>query len=166
MSGTSASTLLSGWGRGAFVCMDQPILHSSLLSRRAFVGRLAAIGGALGASLLAACQPAAPAVAPTSSAAKPAAPAATSAPAQGAATSAPAQAAATTAPAAAKAPTAAPAAAGQEKLGSQLIGKLEGPEIMVNAGRPAKLGEAPMLADLVKQGKLPPVEQRVPDEPL
>jgi peptide/nickel transport system substrate-binding protein len=146
--------------------MDQHILHSSVLSRRAFVGRLAAIGGALGASLVAACQPAAPAAAPTAAAAKPAA---TTAPAQGAATSAPAQsAAATTAPAAAKAPTAAAAAgqAGQEKLGSQLIGKLEGPEIMVNAARPAKLGEAPMLADLVKAGKLPPVEQRVPDEPL
>jgi peptide/nickel transport system substrate-binding protein len=26
--------------------------------------------------------------------------------------------------------------------------------------------EAPMLADLVKQGKLPPVEKRLPDEPL
>ena len=32
--------------------------------------------------------------------------------------------------------------------------------------RPAKLGEAPMLAELVKAGKLPPVEQRVPEEPL
>ena len=31
---------------------------------------------------------------------------------------------------------------------------------------PPKLGEAPMLAELVKAGKLPPVEQRVPDEPM
>jgi len=29
-----------------------------------------------------------------------------------------------------------------------------------------KYNEAPMLADLVKQGKLPPVEQRLPEEPL
>ena len=29
-----------------------------------------------------------------------------------------------------------------------------------------KFSEAPMLADLVKQGKLPPVEQRLPQEPL
>ena len=48
----------------------------------------------------------------------------------------------------------------------QLIGKLEGPEILAEAKRPAKLGEAPMLAELVKAGKLPPVEQRVPEEPL
>ena len=35
------------------------------------------------------------------------------------------------------------------------------------AGRPAagKYKEAPMLADLVKAGKLPPVEERLPDEP-
>ena len=29
-----------------------------------------------------------------------------------------------------------------------------------------KFAEAPMLAELVKAGKLPPVEQRVPAEPL
>src|SRR6266567_2926001 len=51
-------------------------------------------------------------------------------------------------------------------LGSQLIGKLEGPEVQPDAKRPAKLAEAPMLAELVKAGKLPPVEQRVPEEPL
>ena len=56
--------------------------------------------------------------------------------------------------------------ASQGGLGSQLIGKLEGPEVQVDAPRPAKLGEAPMLAELVKAGKLPPVEQRIPDEPL
>ncbi len=32
--------------------------------------------------------------------------------------------------------------------------------------KPAKFNEAPMLADLVKQGKLPPVEQRLPEDPL
>src|SRR5919109_4265673 len=30
---------------------------------------------------------------------------------------------------------------------------------------PGKFKEAPMLADLVKQGKLPPVEQRLPQNP-
>jgi len=130
-------------------------------SRRSF---LRASLGVVGVSLLAACAPAPPAAKPTE-AAKPAAPAATAAPA----------AAATTAPAAAAKPAeaakpaaAAPAAAAKpdEKLGAQLIGKWEGPELLMDAKRPAKLGEAPMLADLVKAGKLPPVEQRVPDEPL
>jgi len=32
--------------------------------------------------------------------------------------------------------------------------------------KPTKFNEAPMLAELVKQGKLPPVEQRLPPEPL
>lgn len=31
---------------------------------------------------------------------------------------------------------------------------------------PTTEGESPMLADLVEQGKLPPVEERLPDEPL
>ncbi len=91
-------------------------------------------------------------------------------------TAAPAPPPATTAPAApptaapptkAPAPTAAPtaAAAAPAPLGAQYIGKLEGYEIQVGAARPANLKEAPMLAELVKAGKLPPVEQRVPDEP-
>ena len=49
---------------------------------------------------------------------------------------------------------------------SGLVGELEGAKVQRDAPRPAKLGEAPMLAELVKAGKLPPVEQRVPDEPL
>jgi len=53
-----------------------------------------------------------------------------------------------------------------EGAGNVLIGKLEGPEILPDAKRPDKLGEAPMLADLVKAGKLPSVEQRVPLEPM
>src|SRR5262245_18891952 len=53
------------------------------------------------------------------------------------------------------------------KLGAQLIGKLEGPELILDPAKwPTKFNEAPMLAELVKQGKLPPVEQRVPKEPL
>jgi len=56
---------------------------------------------------------------------------------------------------------------GEPKLGATLIGKLEGPEYILDpANWPKKFGEAPMLADLVKQGKLPPVDQRVPEEPM
>ena len=57
--------------------------------------------------------------------------------------------------------------AGESKLGASLIGKLEGPENILDPAKwPKKFGEAPMLADLVKQGKLPPVDQRVPEEPM
>ena len=66
--------------------------------------------------------------------------------------------------------TSAPAAAGQAaepKLGAQLIGKLEGPTIVTDAAQfPNSFKEAPMLTELVKAGKLPPVEQRVPQDPL
>ncbi|MCD6290897.1 MAG: ABC transporter substrate-binding protein [Anaerolineae bacterium] len=34
------------------------------------------------------------------------------------------------------------------------------------AAPPSKYNEAPMLAELVKQGKLPPVDERLPEEPL
>ena len=55
----------------------------------------------------------------------------------------------------------------EAKIGAQLIGKLEGPELVLDATKwPKKFAEAPMLADLVKQGKLPPVDKRVPDEPM
>lgn len=53
------------------------------------------------------------------------------------------------------------------RLGAQLIGKLEGPEIIRDPAKwPRAFNEAPMLAELVKQGKLPPVQQRLPQEPL
>jgi peptide/nickel transport system substrate-binding protein len=53
------------------------------------------------------------------------------------------------------------------KLGAQLIGKLEGPEIIRDPLKwPKRFNEAPILAELVRQGKLPPVDQRVPLEPL
>ena len=49
------------------------------------------------------------------------------------------------------------------KLGAGLIGKLEGPEILRDpATFPKAFQEAPMLAELVKAGKLPPVAQRLP----
>ena len=57
--------------------------------------------------------------------------------------------------------------AAEPKLGAQLIGKLEGPELVLDAARwPKKFSEAPMLAELVKAGKLPSVDKRVPDEPM
>jgi peptide/nickel transport system substrate-binding protein len=45
-----------------------------------------------------------------------------------------------------------------------LVGTLEAPEIVTRI--PARFQEAPALAALVKEGKLPPVEQRLPVEPL
>jgi peptide/nickel transport system substrate-binding protein len=48
-----------------------------------------------------------------------------------------------------------------------LIGKLEGPEVVTDAARlPQKLNEAPQLAELVKAGKLPPVQERIGQDPL
>ena len=55
------------------------------------------------------------------------------------------------------------AAQAAPKLGAQFIGKLEGPEIVVDVARfPKAFKEAPMLAELVQAGKLPPVGQRLP----
>jgi peptide/nickel transport system substrate-binding protein len=131
------------------------------LSRRSFLR----VGlGMAGVSLLAACAPTAPATKPAET--KPAAPAATAPPSATTAPAAPAAAAKPTEaakPAAAAQPAAKP---GEQKLGAQLVGKWEGGEILQGATRPAKLGESPLLAELVKAGKLPPVEQRVPDEPM
>ena len=81
----------------------------------------------------------------------------------------------TTAPAATAAPkptdapkpTVAPTAAAkptEAKLGSTLVGKLEGPTIIREVAQyPKAFKEAPMLADLVKAGKLPEVAKRLPD---
>src|SRR5471030_1924920 len=50
---------------------------------------------------------------------------------------------------------------------SGLVGKLENPTIITDPAQwPKKFGEAPALAALVKAGKLPPVEQRIPQEPM
>ena len=141
-------------------------------SRRAFIR--AGIGGLAGVSLLAACAPAAPATKPAET--KPAAstaPAA-AAPAKPAEAAKPAAPAATTAPAAAvpakpaEAPKPAAATARpDEKIGRNLIGNLEGPTIVADAAQlPKSFNEAPALAELVKASKLPPVAQRIPQEPL
>jgi peptide/nickel transport system substrate-binding protein len=50
---------------------------------------------------------------------------------------------------------------------SGLVGKLENPTIITDPAQwPKTFQEAPALAALVKAGKLPPVEQRVPQEPM
>jgi peptide/nickel transport system substrate-binding protein len=81
-----------------------------------------------------------------------------------AATAAPAKPAAASASSSTPKPAAAkPAGA----MGSSLVGKLEGPEVMVDPARmPKAFKEAPQLAELVKQGVLPPVQQRIGQEPL
>jgi peptide/nickel transport system substrate-binding protein len=84
----------------------------------------------------------------------------------------PAAPAATTAPAAVKPaesrPTAAaPAAKSDQKLGSQLIGKLEGPTVVTDAAQfPKAFREAPAFAEMVKAGNLPPVQERLGQDPL
>lgn len=50
---------------------------------------------------------------------------------------------------------------------SGLVGKLEGPAMITDPGQiPKSFQEAPMLAELVKAGKLPPVGERVPQDPM
>ena len=52
-------------------------------------------------------------------------------------------------------------------LNPGLVGKLEDPTIVTDTALwPKKFSEAPALAELVKAGKLPPVEQRIPQEPM
>ena len=57
------------------------------------------------------------------------------------------------------------AAEAQGIAGSNLVGHMEGASI-AGSTRPAKLGEAPQLAQLVRDGKLPPVAERITEEPL
>jgi peptide/nickel transport system substrate-binding protein len=50
---------------------------------------------------------------------------------------------------------------------SGLVGKLEGATLVLDPAQwPKKFQESPKLNELVKAGKLPPVEQRLPEEPL
>ncbi|MFI5016011.1 MAG: ABC transporter substrate-binding protein [Hyphomicrobiales bacterium] len=61
-----------------------------------------------------------------------------------------------------------PAAAQSSDLAkSELVGKIEGPQLVLDPAQvPKEFHEAPMLAELVKAGKLPPVKDRLPAEPL
>ncbi|HEY0419681.1 MAG TPA: ABC transporter substrate-binding protein [Acetobacteraceae bacterium] len=73
--------------------------------------------------------------------------------------------AATFAAAASSADALAQAVSGTGQFGqSGLVGKLEGPA--QSDAIPSSFKEAPQLAELVRQGKLPPVAQRVGSEPL
>ncbi|MGH2560962.1 MAG: ABC transporter substrate-binding protein, partial [Thermomicrobiales bacterium] len=48
-----------------------------------------------------------------------------------------------------------------------LIGTLEGPEVVTDAAQfPTTFQEAPQLAELVQQGQLPPVQERIGQDPL
>ena len=50
---------------------------------------------------------------------------------------------------------------------SGLVGKLEGATMITDPAQwPKTFKKAPMLTELVKAGKLPPVEQRIPQEPM
>jgi peptide/nickel transport system substrate-binding protein len=50
---------------------------------------------------------------------------------------------------------------------SGLVGKLEGPEVVTDASKaPKTFNEAPQLAALVKAGKLPPVAERIGQDPV
>lgn len=50
---------------------------------------------------------------------------------------------------------------------SGLVGEIQGPTLILDPGQwPKTFNEAPMLAERVKAGKLPPVDQRIPAEPL
>jgi peptide/nickel transport system substrate-binding protein len=107
-------------------------------------------------AVVAACAPAptpAPTAAPPTAAPKPTeAPKPTAAPAP---TAAPKP---TDVPKPTTAPTQAP------KIGASLIGKLEGPTVIRETAQfPKTFKEAPMLADLVKAGKLPEVAKRLPE---
>ncbi|MBV9544725.1 MAG: hypothetical protein JOY61_10135, partial [Chloroflexi bacterium] len=135
-------------------------LHHALSRRQLLSGGLSVAV----VSLLAACGPAAPA-SPTSAPAAQQPAAGAAQPTVGAAQPTAGSAQPTQAPAAA---AAAPTTAAQgNQIGSQLVGKLEGATIVTDASKvPTKFNEAPMLADLVKAGKLPPVEQRVPSDPM
>ncbi len=142
------------------------------IKRRTF---LALSAGTSASALLAACgaPPAATLVPAKPAESKPAAAESTK-PAAGAAppTSAPAIAptpppAVATKPAAAAPPaaaTAAPSGAAPAPIASGSTAKL--PEQYGALPKPAKLSESPMLAALVKDGKLPPIEQRLPPEPI
>jgi peptide/nickel transport system substrate-binding protein len=60
-----------------------------------------------------------------------------------------------------------PASGGPPKIGRSLVGQIEGPEIIRDPEKfPKSFKEAPQLAQLVKDGKLPPVAERIGQDPL
>ena len=60
-----------------------------------------------------------------------------------------------------------PTAEASQRIGRFTLGKLEGPEVITDASRfPKTFKEAPDLVALVQQGKLPPVAERIGQDPL
>ena len=60
-----------------------------------------------------------------------------------------------------------PAGPTEEKIGKHLIGKLEGPQTITDSAKfPKQFKEAPALEQLAKAGKLPPVKERIGEDPL
>jgi peptide/nickel transport system substrate-binding protein len=56
-----------------------------------------------------------------------------------------------------------PAAEAAPVMETELVGDIEGPEIITDPGQyPASFNEAPMLAEMVAAGTLPPLEERLP----
>ena len=54
-----------------------------------------------------------------------------------------------------------------DEMGSFLIGEFEGPTVITDASMmPASFSESPMLSAMVEAGDLPPVADRLPDNPL
>ena len=145
---------------------------------RGIIGRrdlLRRAGLVAGMGLMAACQPQPaatnPETQPAARATEPPKPVAPTTVAASPSVTAPPVAQATASPAAqaaAPSPAAASAARPAEpKLGANLIGKIEGPTVILDAAQmPKTFKEAPALAEQVKSGTLPPVEQRVSQEPL
>ena len=71
------------------------------------------------------------------------------------------------APSAGSTTAASAAPSGRTSAGKFPLGKLEGPVIVTDASKfPKTFKEAPELAALVQQGKLPPVAQRIGQDPL
>ena len=53
------------------------------------------------------------------------------------------------------------------QAGGSLMGQLEGPRVVSDFERfPSQFQESPALADLVQQGELPPVQERIGSDPL
>jgi len=74
--------------------------------------------------------------------------------------------AAPAAPAAPSSPSE-PAGSGGAGIGASLIGTLEGPEIITDESKkPTSFNEAPQFAALVASGGLPPVAERIGDDPI
>lgn len=133
--------------------------HKAPATRRKFLKFVVGASTLVGVPLLAACA-APPPPPPTSAPAASSSSSSTSAAPTAAPTAASSTSAAqpTTAAAAPTTAAAAPTAAATPKLSTKQ------PQIVDTI--PSKFNEAPMLAALVKAGKLPPVEQRVPKDPL